>query len=50
MTPLRARVTAPPPGTDPAERDAAAEMWGVRAVGHLAASAAAWATEQPVGA
>lgn len=45
-----ARVTLTVTGTDAAERDAAAEMWGVRAVGHLAACAAAWATEQPVGA
>lgn len=42
------RVILTVTGTDPAERDAAAEMWGVRAVGHLAACAAAWATEQPV--
>ena len=35
-------------GTDPGERDAAAEMWGTGAVGHLAASAAEWAAAQPV--
>lgn len=33
-------------GTEPTERDAAAAMWATGAVGHLAASAAAWATAQ----
>jgi len=42
------RVTLTVTGTDPGERDAAAEMWGTRAVGHLAASAAEWALAQPV--
>jgi hypothetical protein len=37
-------------GTDPAERDAAAEMWGTGAIGHLAATAAEWAIAQPVDA
>ena len=35
-------------GTDAGERDAAAEMWITGAIGHLAASAAEWATAQPV--
>jgi uncharacterized protein YndB with AHSA1/START domain len=43
-----ARITLTVTGTDPGERDAAAEMWGTRAVGHLAASAAEWALAQPV--
>jgi len=43
-----ARITLTVTGTDPAERDAAAEMWGTGAVGHLAASAAEWAMAQPV--
>jgi uncharacterized protein YndB with AHSA1/START domain len=43
-----ARITLTVTGTDPAERDAAAEMWGTGAVGHLAASAAEWAMSQPV--
>ena len=42
------RVILTVTGTDPGERDAAAEMWGTSAIGHLAASAAAWATAQPV--
>jgi uncharacterized protein YndB with AHSA1/START domain len=42
------RVTLTVTGTDPAERDAAAEMWGTGAVGHLAASAAEWAKAQPI--
>lgn len=42
------RVTLTVTGTDPGERDAAAEMWGTRAVGHLAASAAEWALAQQV--
>lgn len=41
------RITLTVTGTDPGERDAA-EMWGTRAVGHLAASAAEWALAQPV--
>lgn len=44
------RITLTVTGTDTGERDAAAEMWGAGAVGHLAASAAAWAMTQPVGA
>ena len=43
------RVTLTVTGADPAERDAAAEMWGTAAVGHLASSAAEWALAQPVG-
>jgi uncharacterized protein YndB with AHSA1/START domain len=35
-------------GTDPSERDAAAQMWATGAIGHLAASAAEWAMAQPV--
>ena len=35
-------------GTDPAERDPAAQMWAGGAIGHLAASAAEWAMVQPV--
>jgi uncharacterized protein YndB with AHSA1/START domain len=42
------RVTLTVTGTDPGERHAAADMWGTRAVGHLAASAAEWALAQPV--
>lgn len=41
-----ARVILTVTGTDPAERDAAAARWGTGAIGHLAASAAAWATSQ----
>jgi uncharacterized protein YndB with AHSA1/START domain len=43
-----ARITLTVTGTDPAERDAAAEMWGTSAIGHLAAMAAEWALAQPV--
>ena len=43
-----ARITLTVTGTDPAERDAAAEMWGTGAIGHLAAMAAEWAMAQPV--
>ncbi len=43
-----ARITLTVTGTDPAERDAAAEMWGTGAIGHLAATAAEWALAQPV--
>jgi len=42
-----ARVVLSVTGTDPGERDAAAEMWGAGAVGHLAAMAAEWALSQP---
>jgi uncharacterized protein YndB with AHSA1/START domain len=45
-----ARIVLTVTGTDPAERDAAAEMWGTGAIGHLAAMAAEWALAQPVGA
>jgi uncharacterized protein YndB with AHSA1/START domain len=45
-----ARITLTVTGRDPGERDAAAEMWGAGAVGHLAAMASGWAQEQPVGA
>jgi uncharacterized protein YndB with AHSA1/START domain len=43
-----ARIVLTVTGTDPAGRDAAAEMWGDGAVGHLAAMAAEWAKAQPV--
>jgi uncharacterized protein YndB with AHSA1/START domain len=42
------RVILTVTGTDPGDRDAAAQMWGTNAIGHLAASAAEWATAQPV--
>ena len=42
------RLTLIVTGTDPGERDPAAEMWGAGAVGHLAATAAEWAMAQPV--
>jgi uncharacterized protein YndB with AHSA1/START domain len=42
------RVILTVTGTDPGERDAAAQMWGASAIGHLAASAAEWAAAQPV--
>jgi uncharacterized protein YndB with AHSA1/START domain len=42
------RVILTVTGTDPGERDAASQMWGTGAIGHLAASAAEWATAQPV--
>jgi uncharacterized protein YndB with AHSA1/START domain len=42
-----ARIVLTVAGRDPAERDAAAEMWGTAAVGHLAAQAAEWALAQP---
>ena len=42
-----ARITLTVTGTDPGERDAAAEMWATGAIGHLAASAAEWALAQP---
>jgi uncharacterized protein YndB with AHSA1/START domain len=45
-----ARITLTVTGGDPAERDAAAEMWGTGAVGHLAAKGAEWALAQPVDA
>ncbi len=38
-----ARVVLTVTGTDPNERDAAAEAWGSRAIGHLGAKAAEWA-------
>ncbi len=43
-----ARAVLTVTGTDPAERDAASQMWGMGAIGHLAALAAEWAPEQPV--
>jgi uncharacterized protein YndB with AHSA1/START domain len=42
------RVILTVTGTDPGERDAATQMWGSSAIGHLAASAARWAAAQPV--
>ena len=44
------RVTLTVTGTEPGERDAAAEMWGTSAIGHLASSAAEWASAQPIDA
>ncbi len=40
------RITLTVTGTDPTERDAAAQMWATGAVGHLAASAVEWALAQ----
>jgi uncharacterized protein YndB with AHSA1/START domain len=45
-----ARITLIVTGTNPAEREMAAQMWGTGAVGHLGAMAAEWALEQPVNA
>jgi uncharacterized protein YndB with AHSA1/START domain len=42
------KVTLTVTGSDPDERDAAAQMWATGAIGHLAASAAEWAMAQPV--
>lgn len=42
------RVILTVTGSDPGERDAASELWGAGAIGHLAASAAEWAASQPV--
>jgi hypothetical protein len=42
------RLTLTVTGTNTGERDAAADMWGTGAIGHLAASAAEWAMKQPV--
>ncbi len=42
------RVILTVTGTEPGERDAAAQMWGAGAIGHLASSAAEWAATQPV--
>lgn len=42
------RITLTVTGTNPAERDAAAQMWGTGAIGHLAAMAAEWAMAQTV--
>ena len=44
-----AKITLPVTGTDPAERDPAAQMWATGAIGHLAASAAEWAMARPAG-
>lgn len=44
------KVTFTVTGTDPAERDAAVQMWAGGAIGHLAASSAEWAMAQPVDA
>jgi uncharacterized protein YndB with AHSA1/START domain len=43
-----ARLVLTVTGVEPGERDAAAEVWGTGAVGHLAAAAAEWAMAQPV--
>ncbi len=45
-----ARVVLTVTGTDPDERDAAAQMWGSGAIGHLAARAAEWAATPPIDA
>jgi uncharacterized protein YndB with AHSA1/START domain len=45
-----ARVSLTVTGTDAGERDAAAEVWGTGAIGHLGASGAEWALAQPVDA
>jgi uncharacterized protein YndB with AHSA1/START domain len=45
-----ARITLTVTGTDPSELEAAADMWGTGAIGHLAAMAAEWARAQPVDA
>jgi uncharacterized protein YndB with AHSA1/START domain len=42
------RVILTVTGTDPQERDAACQMWGRGAIGHLAAVAADWAMAQAV--
>jgi uncharacterized protein YndB with AHSA1/START domain len=42
------RVILTVTGTDASECDEAVEMWATGAIGHLAAKAAEWATEQPV--
>lgn len=42
------RITLTVTGSDPAECDAAAQMWATGAIGHLAASAAEWAISQPI--
>lgn len=44
------KVTLTVTGSDPGERDAAAQMWAGGAIGHLAASAAEWALAQRVDA
>ncbi len=41
-----ARIILTVTGTEPTERDAAAEMWGAGAIGHLATSAASWALSE----
>jgi hypothetical protein len=41
-----ARITLTVTGTDLAERDEAAAVWGTRAIGHLADEAAKWAMAQ----
>jgi hypothetical protein len=41
------KITLTVTGSDPAERDAAVQMWATSAIGHLAASAAEWAMAQP---
>ena len=45
-----ARITLTVSGRDPDERDAAAEMWGTGAIGHLGSMAAEWALAQPAAA
>ncbi len=42
-----ARLTLTVMGADPDELDAASQVWGTMAVGHLAAAAAEWALAQP---
>lgn len=41
-----ARVILTVTGTDPGQRDEAAEVWGTRAIGHLGEKAAEWAVVQ----
>jgi uncharacterized protein YndB with AHSA1/START domain len=43
------KVTLTVTGTDPDERDAAAQMWATGAIGHLASSGAEWAMAQAAG-
>lgn len=41
------RIVLTVTGADPDDRDAAADMWGTGAIGHLAVKAAQWAVAQP---
>ena len=44
------KITLTITGSDPAERDAAVQMWATGAIGHLASTAAEWAMAQPIDA